>query len=96
VFGLPSIRLSMPRTSIGNALVTAKTRVANFVGGMKETIGNYIEVIVLLVLAPTILAFWASFRNSITDTNLQSVIDALTIVVVLGIAMAAITKVTSD
>jgi len=63
---------------------------------MKETIGNYIETIVLLVLAPTILAFWASFRDSITDTNLQSVIDALTIVVVLGIAMAAISKVTSD
>jgi len=60
-----------------------------------DTIGNYIEVIVLLVLAPLILSFWSTFVNSITDETQQAIVSALGIVVTLGIAIAAIQKVTS-
>ena len=64
-------------------------------GNLKEVIGDYIEVVVLLVLAPTILAFWAQFKNAV-PTDYQNIIDALTIIVVLGIAVAAIGKLTND
>ena len=64
-------------------------------GNLKSVIGDYIEVLVLLVLAPTILTFWSQFKSAV-PTDYQNIIDALTIIVVLGIAVAAISKVTKD
>ncbi len=95
MFSLPRLSLSGLGAGLGTRLSNAKTRLTNFLGNMKTTIGNYIEVVVLLVLAPTILAFWATFKSSV-DTQYQNIIDALTIVVVLGIAVAAIDKLTSE
>ena len=87
--------LTGTRAKLANILVALRLTILNFLGNMKTTIGNYIEVVVLLVLAPTILAFWATFKSSV-DTQYQNIIDALTIVVVLGIAVAAIDKLTSE
>jgi len=64
-------------------------------GDLKSVIGDYIEVLVLLVLAPTILTFWSQFKSSV-PADYQNIVDALTIIVVLGIAMAAIAKVTKE
>ena len=73
----------------------AASRVVNFLGNMRETVGNYVELIVLLVLAPLILSFWSSFKSAV-PTDYQNLVDALTVLVVLGIAISAVAKVTSD
>ena len=81
--------------AIASNVRNAVARVANFFGNMKETIGNYVEIVVLLVLAPLILSFWSSFKSAV-PADYQNLVDALTVLVVLGIAISAVAKVTSD
>lgn len=54
---------------------------------------DYIEVIVALVLAPLIFAYWTNFRDSV-PAEYQSFIDALTVVLVMGLAASVIGKMT--
>ena len=54
---------------------------------------DYIEVIVALVLAPLIFTYWTQFRDAVPQSY-QNFIDALTVVLVMGLAASVIGKLT--
>ncbi len=54
---------------------------------------DYLEVIVMLVLAPMILSYWTVFRDNVGQ-EFRGILDAMTVVLVMGIAATVVGKLT--